>query len=143
MAVKKQFFTLQPVEDALNALFKHLTVHSLTERIATIDALGRTLAEAPVSSMDLPAFNRSAMDGYAVRASDTFGASDSLPAYLNVIAQVHMGEVPSMTLQEGNAVVIHTGAMIPDGADAVVMIEHTQKVNEDEIEVLAPVAVGE
>ena len=83
------------------------------------------------------------MDGYAVKAADTFGASDSLPAYLRMRGHVLMGEAPDFTLQSGEAADIHTGAMLPDGADAVVMIERTQKISDDEIEVLAPVAVGE
>lgn len=143
MTNSKQFFTLQPVQEALDTLFEQIAPSQKIETIATIESVGRVLATAPLSPIDLPAFDRSAMDGYAVRASDTFGSSDALPAYLTVIGQVHMGEVPELSLQDGEVAVIHTGAMIPDGADAVVMIEQTQQVNDSEIEVLAPVAIGE
>ena len=143
MSNSKQFFTLQPVQDALSTLFEHITASQKTEIIPTIDSAGRVLALTVQSPIDLPAFDRSAMDGYAVRASDTFGASDALPAYLTLIGQVHMGEVPEFTVKQGEVAVIHTGAMIPGGADAVVMIERTQQVNDSEIEVLAPVAIGE
>jgi len=143
MAVAKQFFTLKPVQETLESLFNEIHSLSVRETIPTVDAIGRVLASAPHSPVDLPSFNRSAMDGYAVRASDTFGASDALPAYLTVSGQVSMGEVPIFSLQKGEVAVIHTGAMIPDGADAVVMIERTQNVDDSEIEVLAPVAVGE
>lgn len=143
MSDSKQFFTLQPVQDALSTLFEHIAHSQKTETLPTIESIERVLAVAPLSPIDLPAFDRSAMDGYALRASDTFGASDALPAYLTLIGQVHMGEVPELSLSDGEAVVIHTGAMIPDGADAVVMIERTQQSSESEIEVLAPVAIGE
>lgn len=143
MTNSKQFFTLQPVQEALDTLFVQIEPSQKIETIATIESVGRILATAPLSPIDLPAFDRSAMDGYALRASDTFGASDALPAYLTVIAQVHMGEVPEFSLTDGEVAVIHTGAMIPDGADAVVMIEQTQQSSDSEIEVLAPVAIGE
>jgi molybdopterin molybdotransferase len=83
------------------------------------------------------------MDGYAVRAADTFGASQSLPAYLTVIGAVAMGEAAIVAVGQGEAVEIHTGGMLPEGADAVVMIERTQPLSASEIEVLAPVAPGE
>ncbi|MGJ3239097.1 MAG: molybdopterin molybdotransferase MoeA [Anaerolineae bacterium] len=143
MTGSQEFFTLKPVQEALERLFAEIAPARATETIPTYEALGRVLASAPISPIDLPAFDRSAMDGYAVRANNTFGASDALPAYLHVIGQVHMGEVPMLTLGEGQAVEIHTGAMIPEGADAVVMIERTQALDGSEIEVLAPVAQGE
>ena len=72
------------------------------------------------SPEDLPAFRRSTVDGYAVRAADTFGASESLPAYLTVVGEARMGERPAVTIEAGQTALIHTGAMIPTGADAVV-----------------------
>lgn len=143
MANSKIFFNVKSVEDALDALFVHLDRPLGTESIATVDALGRILANEPLSPTDLPTFDRSAMDGYAVRASDTFGASSSLPAYLDVIGHIKMGEIPDLVVGDGQAALIHTGAMIPEGADAVVMVENTQQVSDDEIEVLSPVANGE
>jgi molybdopterin molybdotransferase len=99
----------------------------------------------------LPAFNRSAMDGYAVRAADTFGASESLPAYLKVVGEVSMGTQPDIDLHPGEAVLIHTGGMLPASADAVVMLEYTQTVGAGlrpaptttEIEISRSVAEGE
>ncbi|MGB7338953.1 MAG: gephyrin-like molybdotransferase Glp [Phototrophicaceae bacterium] len=143
MSDTKQFFTLKPVQEGLDLLFQAIKPTDASEMIATVDALGRILAASPQSPMNLPAFDRSAMDGYAVRAADTFGASDALPAYLTLNGQVKMGEVPQFTVSTGQAADIHTGAMIPDGADAVVMIERTQAIDNNEIEVLAPVAEGE
>jgi molybdopterin molybdotransferase len=83
------------------------------------------------------------MDGYAVRAQDTFGASDGLPAYLKVSGEVPMGQAPEVQVRPGEVVRIPTGAIIPEGADAVVMVEHTQVVDPTMIEVYRPVAPGE
>lgn len=139
----KEFFTVTTVQDALTALFEHLTLNRNARTIPTTEALGQILASAPTSPISLPEFTRSTMDGYAVRAEDTFGASDSLPAYLQVVGSVPMGEKPTISISQGQTAQIFTGAMLPEGADAVVMVERTQKINDDEIEVLAPVASGE
>jgi len=143
MPQSAQFFTVKTVQETLDALLPHLTRPRRPERIPTASARERVIAVAPRSPIDLPEFPRSTMDGYAVHAADTFGATQSLPAYLTVIGAVHMGEQPTLTLQRGQAVEIHTGAMLPQGADAIVMMERTQSIAENEIEVLAPVAPGE
>ena len=91
----------------------------------------------------LPNFRRSTVDGYAVRAEDTFGASDSMPAYIKLIGEVVMGTKAEKILGENESVVIHTGGMLPEGADAVVMVEYTQQSLENEIEVMKAVGVGE
>jgi molybdopterin molybdotransferase len=141
--VSKQFFIVQPPDDALITLFQNITPLQIKEMLPTISSLNRILTTPLHSPINLPEFKRSTMDGYAVRAADTFGASDTLPTYLRVIGQIHMGEVPSIVIQSGEAAEIHTGAMLPEGADAVVMIERTQRVSDNEIEVLAAVASGE
>jgi molybdopterin molybdotransferase len=83
------------------------------------------------------------MDGYAVRARDTFGASESLPAYLEVVGEIRMGQAPDITLATGQAAVAYTGGMLAHSADAVVMVENTQRIDATSIEVLRPVAPGE
>ncbi len=98
------------------------------ERIAVIDALDRVLAADLTAPHDLPSFPRSTVDGYAVAAQDTHGASDSLPAFLEVVGEVPMGQAAAVALDEGQCVLVHTGGMIPDNADAVVMVEHTQRI---------------
>lgn len=113
------------------------------ERMAVVDAAGRVTARAVISPEPLPAFPRSSVDGYAVRAADTFGASESLPAYLTVKGELPMGKAPPFDLQPGEAALIHTGGMLPAGSNAVVMLEHTQPSRENEIEVLRAVAEGE
>ena len=102
------------------------------ERIAVIDALGRVLAADLIAPHDLPSFPRSTVDGYAVAAQDTHGASDSLPAYLEVVGEVPMGHAAAVALDEGHCAIVHTGGMIPADADAVVMVEHTQRIGGDE-----------
>jgi len=129
--------------DALPVLLDHLSVRVRTEAISTADALDRVLAESQVAPSSLPAFPRSTMDGYAVYAADTFGATESLPAYLSLVGESPMGRAPQVTVGPAQAAVVYTGGMIPPGADAVVMIERTQKLDAGNIEVLRPVAPGE
>ncbi|MDE2571626.1 MAG: molybdopterin molybdotransferase MoeA [bacterium] len=106
-------------------------------------ALGRTLGRALVAIESLPAFARSAMDGYAVSARQTAGASESSPVYLRLAGEVRMGSIPPEVLAPGTCMRIHTGAALPRGADAVVMVEETNLLESGEVEVLASVAPGE
>lgn len=138
-----EFFHLIPPEEARARILERVKPLGETETIPTIDALGRVLAVDVTSPQVLPEFRRSTVDGYAVRAQDTFGASESLPAYLKLIGEVPMGQLAGLEVGPGTAVIVHTGGMIPDGADAVVMIENTQLAGEGEIEVRKPVAPGE
>jgi len=122
-----EFLKLFPPDYARNLLFENLAAPlGGSESIQTLHALGRIAAEDICAPHPLPEFARSSMDGYAVRARDTFGASDSLPVYLTLAGEVPMGRVAGLALQPGECALIHTGGMLPDGADAVVMLEHTQ-----------------
>lgn len=138
-----EFFTVKTVQQALDDLLPLITHLPARETLPTAQARGRIIAEAPRAPLDLPEFARSSMDGYAVRAADTFGATPSLPAYLKVVGVIPMGARPDLRVQSGHAAEIYTGAMLPEGADAVVMIERTQAIGDGEIEVMAPVAPGE
>ena len=137
----REFFTALSVSEAL-AGFRP-SRRTGVETVPREEALGRVPASPVVSGSALPGFARSTVDGYAVRAADTYGAGDGLPAYLDVIGQVRMGSVPDTTLRPGAAVQIPTGAAIPEGADAVVMVEHTQATMPGAVEVTRPVAVGD
>src|SRR4051812_27467367 len=96
------------------------------EEVPLDQALGRVLAADVVSLVDVPAFDRSNVDGWAVQASDTFGASEASPRRLRRVAEsVGMGAVPRCTVEPGVAVAIPTGGVVPRGADAIVMVEHT------------------
>ena len=111
------------------------------ESISIDDAIGRYLAEDVRSPEDLPEHPRSTVDGYAVKANDTFGASDSLPALLRLTGSVEMGKQPDATVQAGAAVLIPTGGFLPAGADAVVMVEYTDRLDSSHIEVSKPVTL--
>jgi len=114
-----------------------------TEDIFLMESRGRLLASDVVADVDLPDFMRSTMDGYAVCASSTFGASEANPAYLTVKGSVSMGESPAFSIGVGEAARISTGGMLPNGADSVVMIEHTEAIDKTTIEAYKSVAPGQ
>jgi molybdopterin molybdotransferase len=114
-----------------------------TESVTLPEAVGRVLGEDVVSQENLPDFVRSTMDGFAVRAASTFGASEANPAYLTVNGSVQMGETPSFSVEPGEATRISTGGALPTGADSVVIIEHTEAIDETTIEVYKTVAPGQ
>ncbi|HEU0167474.1 MAG TPA: molybdopterin molybdenumtransferase MoeA, partial [Chloroflexota bacterium] len=138
-----ELFNVLPPADAYALFLKHFQAGVQSEEVPTAEALDRVLAEAVVAPADLPAFTRATMDGYSVRAADTFGASESLPAYLKVAGEVPMGATQPLAVGSAEAAVAYTGGMLARGADAVVMVEHTQQIDERTIEVVRPVAPGE
>lgn len=125
-----EFFNVLPPDEARALLFRHLTAVLSTETIPSEQANGRVLAAASSAPHALPQFRRSTMDGYAVHAVDSFGASESLPAFLQVVGEVPMGQAANVKLGVGQAIIVHTGGMIPETADAVVQIEHTQMISD-------------
>jgi molybdopterin molybdotransferase len=140
-----EFLNLTPPSNALEIFMKTWMGPTALqeERIPTEDSLFRVTTEDITAPHPLPPFTRSTVDGFAVRAADTHGATSSLPAYLNVIGEILMGTITDIELTPGHAAIVHTGGMIPAGADAVIMLEDTQSVRDDEIEILKPVAGGE
>ena len=127
-----------PLEEARQLIADACRPIERTERVAIVDANGRVAAADVASARDVPPFSRAGMDGYAVRAEDTFGASRYEPKTLRVIEKVYTGQVPSRTIEAGTAIEIATGAPMPAGADAVVMVEETEKAADD-VRVLTPV----
>jgi molybdopterin molybdotransferase len=113
------------------------------ETIPLASALNRVPAAPVTAPHALPGFARSTVDGYAVRAADTYGVSDGLPGYLDVAGLVRMGAVPETAVSPGTAVTMPTGGAMPPGADAVVMVEYTQEAMPGTIEVTRPVAPGD
>jgi len=107
-------------------------------RVTLADANGRVSAADVASTQDVPPFSRAGMDGFAVIADDTFGASRYEPKTLRVIEKVYTGQVPTRSITAGTAVEIATGAPMPAGADAVVMVEETDRAG-DEVRILTPV----
>jgi molybdopterin molybdotransferase len=127
------FFKVVSPQEALQTLLQISPVE--TERIPTVRARARVLAEDLYSSVDLPHFHRAAMDGYAVRAKETFGASQSLPAYLKLCGVVEMGKAATQPLGTGQAIRISTGGMMPPESDAVVMVEYTDETEMGLVEI--------
>lgn len=136
-----EFFRVIPWEEGKNLVAQVISPRS--ETVWLSEAVGRILAEDIYSGEDLPSFSRSSVDGYAVKAEDTYGASESLPAFLTLKGSVFMGETPSLAIMGMDCLYIPTGGMMPAGADAVVMIEHTELLDQDTVLVSRPVASGE
>ncbi len=132
------------VDEALNILSRAYSPPELgIETVPLDEALRRVLAEDFIAPGDLPAFDRSAMDGYALVAEDTFGASQTNPTVLRLVGQVEMGVPARFMLHRGEAAEITTGAPMPEGADAVLMLEYARRIGDSEVEALAAVTPGE
>jgi len=144
-----EFFNVLPPTQALQVLLNRLAVGAhgraplVSEPVPTADALGRVTAEAIHSPEALPTFPRSTVDGFSLRAADTFGASEGLPAYFTVVGDVPMAQAASVSVGVGEAAIAYTGGMLAGNADAVVMVENTQRVDTTTIEIVRPVAPGE
>jgi len=137
----KEFFKVLDIEHVLALVPRFQTVG--VEQVGLEAAFDRILAEDVFAAENLPAFARSTVDGYALQAASTFGASEASPAFLRVTGGVGMGESAQMSVSPGEAVRIATGAMLPPGADSVVMIEHADALDETAIEVFRSVAPGQ
>src|SRR5512133_2541175 len=140
-AAHRELFAVRTVAETL-AGFRPAR-RTAVEIVALDAAHGRVPAEPVPARHDLPGVARSTVDGYAVRAADTYGASEGLPSYLDVTGAVAMGRSPQGAVAPGTAFAIPTGGVIPEGADAVVMVEHTQEAMAGTIEVVRPAAPGD
>jgi len=137
------FRKLLSLEEAKNVLHRHLKPKPLgVEETPLLEAYNRVLAEDIVAALDVPPFNRSTVDGYAVKAEDTFGAGENNPTSLKVCGTVNVGEPPKIKVTQGTAAEIVTGAPIPEGADAVAMVEDTVR-KDNEVHVYNAVARDE
>jgi molybdopterin biosynthesis enzyme len=128
-----------PLEEALDLVMEHATPLDRVERIDIREAAGRVLAREVTSGVDVPPFDRAAMDGYAVVAEDTFGAGRYDPKVLRCVEKVYTGSVPTRAVGRGECIEIATGAPMPSGADAVVMVEETEKTGDGAVRVFTPV----
>ncbi len=131
------------VKEALRLLMEQELKQLDTETIRIEEAYKRVLSKDIISPENLPGFNRSTMDGYAVNPADTFGASDTMPVYLQVKGQVLMGEKPEINIKRGETCQIPTGGMLPEGTDAVVMFEYTNVVDDEMVEIMKAVSPNE
>jgi len=137
---RREFRDLSTPREATEAI-DALDVGGGVEERSPVEARGLRLAERIDAEIDVPGFDRAAMDGYALRAADTFGASEGEPVTLPVIASLKPGNAPDATVEEGEAVQVATGAVLPPGADAVVPVERTVE-GEDSVEICTAVAPG-
>ena len=138
--MSREFFATRTVAQALAGFTPALRTPPQT--VPLPDALGRVPVGEVLSPAPLPGFSRSTVDGYAVRATDTYGASEGLPSYLDIVGAVRMGAQPQVAVSAGTAVEMPTGGVLPEGADAVVMVEYTSETMPGMVEVLRPVAPG-
>jgi molybdopterin molybdotransferase len=140
--MKDRFFHVVDVA-TFRSLLRSFPAISRTERLPLEKACGRVLAEDVVAGEPIPPFTRSCMDGYAVSAADTFGASESIPAYLDIAGSVEVQRSPAFRLERGQCAAVVTGSCLPEGADSVVMQEHSHILAEGSLQVARAVAPGE
>ncbi len=140
---RKVFRTLVTIEEAHAELYKYFKARpGSIDEVPTSEAMGRTLAEDVIAKIDVPGFDRAAMDGYAVIAEDTFGADDDNPKRLQIVGRCEAGRQVSISTRKGETIEISTGAPIPRGSNAVVMVEYTGRTNLT-VEIYRPVVPGE
>ena len=139
----RPFTSTISLEEARRRLDASVRPITRTERVALADAAGRVSAAAVTSAIDVPPFARSAMDGYAVVAADTLGASRTSPASLRIVDRIYTGVPSSVEIVPRTCAEIATGAPLPSGADAVVMVEETNQGGDGRIEIFASAAAGQ
>lgn len=131
------------IDEARVLLNEHVRRLTRTERVPLARAAGRIASSDVAADVFVPPFSRSAMDGYAVIAADTIGASAQSPVKLPIAERIFTGNTPIQLVTPGSCAEIATGAPLPDGADAVVMVEETQRSGDTDVEILAPAAAGQ
>lgn len=142
--VARDFFFKVKTPDEVHGILRDIARSMPTETVKlSEDILGRVLAKDILSPVDLPGFDRAIMDGFAVKAQDTFGASSGSPAYLNLAGEVKIGQVAAVKVAPGQAVRISTGSMMPEGADAVVMVEYTDFLDDTTVEIVKTAVPGD
>jgi molybdopterin molybdotransferase len=137
------FFELMEIDDFINLALKKMSKKKSEEIIHITKSLDRILAKDIHSMVNLPNFTRSVMDGYAVIAKDTYGASENVPVFLDCVGEVKMGEAADQEIISGQCIKVATGGMLPINANAVVMVEDTESISDDEIEVSRAVSEKE
>jgi molybdopterin molybdotransferase len=132
------FFKVKSLEEVMEMAKEFSCLES--ENIPVSDAFSRVLAQDLTAKKNMPGFRRATMDGYAVVASSTFGVSESSPAWLEIAGTILMGDIPDFSIGAGQAAKISTGGMLPKGADGVVMVEHTEEIDELSVEIYKSIA---
>jgi molybdenum cofactor synthesis domain-containing protein len=139
----KGFTELTRIEEALKQYFQTVELKKLpSEEVSLVEAINRVLAVDVKSEVDVPPFDRSAVDGYAVKAEDTHGASQANPIVLDLTGSINAGDSLNAELKRSETIRVATGAHVPKGADAVVMLEYTEKLSDDRVEIYRPITSG-
>ncbi len=138
-----EFLSLVSREEAMERYIKFIPDRLGEEQIRVVDGLDRTTCRSIFAPYSLPSFDRSSMDGYAIRSLETQGASVLKPIYFKIIGEINMGQVPTLKINQGEAALIHTGGMLPQGADAVIILENTQRSENNGINIFKSVNKGE
>lgn len=139
-----EFFNVASVMEVYSIIDELAKEYEIgTEEVSLIDAVDRITVKDYHASVNLPEFNRSTVDGYAVTSMDVMGASESMPSFLDCISEISMGENTNLILKKGQAVYVPTGGMVPEGADGMVMIEYVQKLDDKTLLIHKTIAPGE
>lgn len=133
--------TINEMKEIIDHAFSHLKL--ATEKISIDEAMERVLAADIVSTVNVPHFNRSVVDGYAVKLTDVQGASNAIPGFLRIIGEVPMGKATDLVLNQGETAYVPTGGMIPAGTEAMVMIEYTEKLGDRDLAVYCNAGANE
>lgn len=131
------------LQEAIKIIRSHIKCVADVESVSLVESLSRIAADDVLAGENLPPFRRSTVDGYAVNSADTFGAEEGIPALLTIAGEILMGQASTSSLQAGQAWIIPTGGMLPDGADAVVMVEYTELFDKDSVLIAKKAAPGE
>lgn len=138
------FFKLVTVDEGRTKMLQVFKDYNFgTEEISLINSTNRILSASIISKENVPEFNRSTVDGYAIKSSDSHGASESMPTFLSLMGEVKMGENAETRISSGEATYVPTGGMIPAGADAVIMIENVEKLDDSTLLIYKPLSYGE
>lgn len=139
-----EFFNVVSVKEARDKLMENFKEYKFeVEEVSILECTDRVLAEDIVSNINVPEFNRSTVDGYAIKAKESHGASESVPSLFIIVGEVKMGQIPERTIKSGEAMYVPTGGMIPEGADGIVMIEHTEKLDDENLMVYKSISFYE
>lgn len=138
------FFNVATVDEARSIIMKNFDNYKFDiELIDLLDSTDRVLASDIYSSIDVPEFNRSTVDGYGIIVEDSHGATEAIPSILNMLGEVRMGEDTKFEINSGDAIYIPTGGMLPKGATGVIMIENTELMDKETLLLYKPISKGE
>ncbi|MCR3956975.1 MAG: molybdopterin molybdotransferase MoeA [Gudongella sp.] len=139
-----EFFKVVSVDDARELIRNEFVGYQMgSEEVSLLEAQGRVLAKDIISGINVPEFDRSTVDGYAILVQDSHGATESIPSILEVLGEVLMGETPKHEVRSGQALYVPTGGMMPKGATGMIMIENTEKMDQETVLLFKPVNKGE